>query len=196
MGQKPIDKRNPLETREAIWAIIRRLITFTVRELYLETRCSMEQVRDYVAGLTAAGYLEKRESAGYALVMDCGIEAPRVRRDGTEITQGKGREQMWLVMKVLDDFSALDLAVHASTEDVQVSEIDAKSYIHYLFKAGYLVTAYPGKPGNKAGNGTLSRYRLLPQKYTGPRPPMVQRIKQVYDQNLQKVIWRSAGGDE
>jgi hypothetical protein len=156
----------------------------------------MDQVRDYVAGLTAAGYLERREDANYSLVRDCGIEAPRVRRDGTEIIRGKGREQMWLVMKVLDDFSALDLAVHASTEHVQVSEVDAKSYIHYLNKAGYLAVTQPGQPGNRPNNGIVARYRLLPQKYTGPRPPMVQRIKQVYDQNLQKVVWSSARGDE
>lgn len=196
MAQKPIDKRNPLETREAIWAAIRKLQAFKVRELRFETRCTMEQVRDYVTGLHAAGYLKKLENTGYALVRDCGIEPPKVRKDGTEITMGKGREQMWLVMKVLGDFSALDLAVHASTEDVQVSETDAKSYMLYLHKAGYLVEVQPGKSGNRPGNGVKARYRLLPQKYSGPRPPMVQRVKQVYDQNLKKVVWRSTGGDE
>jgi len=195
MGQKPIDKRNHLETREAIWEAIRRLITFTIRVLRYETRCSIDQVRDYVTGLVMAGYLEKRDDATYVLVRDCGIEAPRVRRDGSEITQGRGREQMWLVMKVLGEFSARDLALHSSTEEVQVSEIDAKSYIHYLHKAGYLIEEQVGKPGGRGGGGTLARYRLLPQKYTGPRPPMIQRVKQVYDQNLKKVVWSAAGGD-
>jgi hypothetical protein len=185
-----------METREAIWAAIRRLVTFTVRELRLATRCSLEQVRDYVTGLSAAGYLERRDNFAYVLVRDCGIDAPRVRRDGSEITQGKGREQMWLVMKVLDDFSARDLAVHASTEDVHVSEIDAKDYIHYLHQAGYLYEQQRGIPGNRSGGGSLARYWLLPQKYTGPRPPMIQRVKQVYDQNLKKVVWSAAGGDQ
>lgn len=194
MGQKPIDKRNPLETREAIWEAIRRLKTFSVREVRSETRCSMEQVRDYVTGLSAAGYLEQRENAAFVLVRDCGVEAPRVRRDGSEITQGKGREQMWLVMKVLDDFSSRDLALHASTEEVQVSESDAKSYIHYLHKAGYLTKQQGEMPRSRNGGGAPARYQLLPSKFSGPRPPMIQRVKQVYDQNLKKVVWSSAGG--
>lgn len=140
--------------------------------------------------------MAKQENASFALVRDCGIEPPKVRKDGTEITMGKGREQMWLVMKVLADFSAIDLAVHASTGDTQVCESDAKSYIQYLHKAGYLVEVQPGKPGNRPGSGVKTRYRLVPQKYTGPRPPMVQRVKQVYDQNLKKVVWSAAGGDE
>jgi hypothetical protein len=205
MAQKPVDKRSPLETRDAIWAAIRRLRSFNLAELRGETRCGAEQVRDYVTGLTAAGLLEKSPPAPpsikggvpvtYKLVRDCGVEAPQVRKDGSEITMGKAQEQMWLVMKVLGEFSALDLAVHASTETVAVTEAGAKSYIHYLHKGGYLAMVANGKPGHRKGGGILARYRFLPSRYTGPRPPMVQRVKQVYDPNLKKVVW-SGGADE
>lgn len=194
MALKPVDKRHPLETRDAIWEAIRRLKTFTARELRRETRCGAAQVRDYLAGLAAAGYLEKTPD-GYALAVDCGVEPPRVRKDGSEITMGKSREQMWLVMKILGEFSAAELALHASTETVQVSEEDAKSYLMYLRKAGYLAVAAPGRPGHRSGTGIPARYRLIPSMYTGPRPPMVQRVKQVYDQNLKKVVWTGGGAE-
>jgi hypothetical protein len=204
MSQRAVDKRRPLETRDAIWATIRRLRSFNLAGLRGDTRCSAEQVRDYVTGLTAAGYLKKslpeppfvkeEVAVTYKLVKDCGVEAPQVRKDGSEITMGKGQEQMWLVMKVLGEFSSLDLAVHASTETVAVTEAGAKSYIHYLHKGGYLAMVANGKPGHRKGGGVLARYRFLLSRYTGPRPPMVQRVKQVYDPNLKKVVW--SGGAE
>jgi len=197
MSQRAVDKRPMLETRDAIWAAIRRLRSFNLAELRAETRCSAEQVRDYVTGLTAAGYLtsEGGHGAGYFhLVKDRGVDAPRVRKDGSEITMGKSREQMWLVMKILGEFSATDLAFNASTEEVKVSEEDARNYLMYLHKASYLAMVAKGKPGNRKGGGILARYRLIPSMYTGPRPPMVQRVKQVYDPNLKKVVW--SGGAE
>jgi len=196
MSQRAVDAKHPLETRDAVWEAIRRLRKFTLKDLRHETRLKADTIRDYLTGLAAAGYLEKSPPpAIYTLVKDCGVEAPRVRKDGSEITMGKSREQMWLVMKVLGEFSVLDLAVHASTESVRVSEIDARNYLMYLHKAGYLAMVVKGKPGHRTGCGAPARYRFLPARYTGPRPPMVQRVKQVYDPNIRQVVW-SGGADE
>ena len=201
MSQKPIDKRSPLETREAIWAAIRNMKNFTGRDVWMQTCCSKETVKEYLTGLTAAGYLEKAlQPCGstienrYTLVRDCGVEAPRVRRDGTEITQGRSRENLWRTMRILAEFSPRDLAIHASTEEVPVAETEAKSYIYYLHKAGYLALVKAAKPGSHVTPGLQARYRLLSSRYSGPRPPMVQRVKQVYDPNTRKVVW--SGGDE
>lgn len=200
MPPKPIDKRNVLETREAIWTAIRRLKVFTSRRLYMETRCSRETIKEYLTGLTAAGYVSALTNAApgpleYALARDCGIDAPRVRRDGTEITQGRSRENMWRAMKIIGDFTYRDLAVHAATEETPVAEAEARDYCYHLHRAGYLALITAGKPGSRTTAGALTLYRLLPSKYSGPKPPMVQRVKQVYDPNLKKVVWKGDAND-
>jgi hypothetical protein len=37
----------------------------------------------------------------------------------------------------------------------------------------------------------LTRYRFLAARYSGPKPPMIQRIKAVYDPNRSEVVWSS-----
>ena len=184
MSQKPIDKRRPEETRQAIWAAIRRLGAFVPKEVRYKTRCSRSQVDEYVACLLAAGIVERvaGEPGRYVLVWDRGSDAPRVRRDGTPVTQGRGRENMWRTMKVLGTFSALELAINASTEEHAVAKREADTYCRYLEKAGYL---------HKLNGGLFSLVRAM---HTGPKPPMIQRVKQVYDPNLGRVVWSQFDG--
>lgn len=183
MPPKPIDQRNPLQTREALWKAIRELKTFTPKEVRMETRCSVGQVEDYLKALHAAGLIERIEGerGRYALVKDPGAVAPRLRRDGSEVTVGRGREQMWRAMRVLGSFSVRDLVVHATTEEHAVADNEAATYCQFLARAGYLV---------RKG----ARYLFIRSRYSGPRPPMIQRVKQVFDPNLGKVVW-SQGGD-
>ena len=101
-GCKPIDKRGSLESRQAVWDAIRRLQTFSIPEVRDETLLKTDAVREYITGLAAAGYVRKTaEQAGvgvpaqWELARDAGNEAPRVRRDGSPVTQGQGRENMW-----------------------------------------------------------------------------------------------------
>ena len=194
-GRKRADRIGAHGSREALWAAMRRLGRFTVRQVTDETRLGLDTARDYVRGLELAGYLARvgtvatgsgtvgARAVVYELVRDVGVEAPRVRKDGTEVTQGRGREQMWRAMKVLGEFSARDLAVHASTEAHPVSLKEAKHYIRYLVKAGYLAVVRT--------TGLAWRYRLVHSKNTGPRAPMIQRVRQVFDPNLGRVVWRS-----
>lgn len=192
MSQLPINERARLKTRSALWEAIRMLKSFTASQLRKETRCSDSQVREYLTGLTAAGILKREQVAigattghNYTLAKDTGIEPPRVRRDGTPVTQGLGREQMWRTMKSFGVFTALDLSVQASTEEALVSLATAKEYCHFLALAGYLVVVRQGK--GKGKGGVLSAYRLI--RNTGPLPPMIQRVKSVYDPNTGTVEW-------
>jgi hypothetical protein len=191
MSLKPIHKRRQLEGREAVWDIIRRLKTFTVRELRDETHLGIDTVRDYVTGLLNAGYLAiqseaepfGKAGATYALIRDGGIEPPRVRKDGSEITQGRGRERMWTSMRILKEFSVCEIVATASMEKGAIALEEGKNFIGHLHKAGYLIVVSKSRPG------VMARYRLLTSKNTGPRPPIVQRDKSVFDQNQQRVVW-------
>ena len=210
MARKPVDLIAAAvrpEGRQVIWGAIRQLRSFTVTKLEDTTRINEGTIRTYVRGLERAGYVRKVDqvcvrathipgsfkAAAYELIKDCGVDAPRVTVSGKEVTQGRAREQMWRTMRVLRDFTWRDLAVQASTEEQLVDPKDARDYIKHLHAAGYLVCMRPAKPGNKPGTGTLAQYRLLASKYTGPQPPMVQRVKQVFDPNLGRVVWK--GGE-
>jgi len=214
MARKPVDiiaaAARP-EGRQVVWQAIRKLRTFTVADLEHETRISEKTIRTYVRGLERADYLKKigkQERAEhviyvstnfvasiYRLEKDVGIEAPRVTRGGQEVTQGRAREQMWRTMRVLRDFNFRDLAVQASIEEVMVDEENARNYIVHLHRAGYLHITQPSRPGHKPGTGTPARYRLIPSKYSGPHAPQIQRVKQVFDPNVGRVVWWSKGGD-
>lgn len=193
----------PSSGRDAVWQAIRKLGNFTIMEVEdlvnsapHNVRLHSDSIKTYVKSLEIAGYLKaekyqpgKRDREGgyirkhWRLINDIGVDAPRLRRNGEEVTQGQARENMWRTMKVLSTFSPLDLCIQASTENCLIKLADAKDYTKHLYKAGYLVTRFKATPKSQA------RYSLLFSKNTGPRPPMVQRVKQVFDPNLGKVVW-------
>lgn len=186
------------EGRQVIWEAIRRRREFTISDLEDSTRINEETIRTYVTGLTRAGYLDREEPeqrpgerfqpSVWRLINDVGIEAPRVRRDGSVVTQGRGREQLWRTMRILGEFDYRELAVQASTEAHPIAMTEAQTYCQYLHRAGYLADIVPGGPNRPA------RYRLLMSRYSGPQAPQIQRIRQVWDPNLQQVVWRPREG--
>ena len=191
MARQPVNEVRSLQTREAIWAAIRNMAgeSFTSRDIQRDTACSVDQVQSYIRGLYRAEVLalvEEKEVKGffktqkvYRLQKDLGVEAPRVRNDGSFVTQGRGREQMWETMRSMRTFTALDIHVFASTDEHHVAQSEASTYCNTLARARYLQR-----------NG--KSFTLI--KRTGPRPPMIQRTKSVYDPNLNKIVWRE--GDD
>ncbi len=205
--RKPVhlEAQGPKGDRQSMWEVIRWLHKagepITVPEVWARAThlAPKGRVRDYFKGLEAAGYLrrvegEPRTVVYYELARDIGVDAPRVRADGTEVTQGRGREQMWRTVKIIGDFTCRQLAQAASTPDHHVAESTAQDYCLMLTGAGYLTVTRRGGPGKPA------RYRLAPGRWTGPRAPMVQRLKQLYDPNTGEVVYQrnpqTEGGDE
>lgn len=202
-GRKPVhltaNAKRP-EGRQVMWEAIRKLRVFTLADLQTKTRIQEGALRSYVEALAKGGYLSRERPTErvngcfpritFTLQRDIGVEAPRVRKDGSQVTHGLGREQMWRTMRIIGDFNWHELAVQASTETQPIAEQEAAFYLQYLNRAGYLVVTAEGGP-NKA-----TRYRLLPSRYTGPKAPQIQRIRQVWDANTQQVVWRPEDGDD
>ena len=183
-SRKPMDKLNGFDSREEMWKVIRVKKVFTVRDIHQETTLDISSVRDYIRGLTNAGFLSEDTTsapATFTLIKDIGVDAPRVQKDGTLVTQGRGRINMWRVMHILQVFTAQELAVNASTPQCAVKLSSAEDYLRHLCRAGYLKRDKDG------------RYTFLRHMFTGPKPPMVQRVKRVWDQNLKKVMWSDDG---
>lgn len=214
MARKPahLEQAGPVPTgRRAIWAAIRAHADgFTRSALVRVTGIHRDTVGTYLRGLEAAGYIGRPADLNppsipaapvWRLVKDVGVEAPRVTRDGRPVTQGLAREQMWRTMRMLKgDWSWRDLAIAASTEAQPVSETDARDYCANLAKAGYLVIVARGKGVGsglgKGGTGLPTRYRFVPARYSGPRPPMIQRLSTVFDPNLGTVVWQESPRDD
>lgn len=197
-GLRPsISESGPI--RDRLWAEIRRIKRFGVADL-VALGVRRETVTHYLAGLMAAGILQKEKGQPaargsfapwvYVLVRDVGAETPRVRKDGSPVTQGLAREQLWRAIRILREFNAVELSVAASIPTVPVLLSEARFYLGKLCRAGYLHRIRPGVPGR------LARYRLLPSRNTGPKPPMLQASGDVYDPNLNRVVWRRVPAQE
>lgn len=177
--------------RRAVWLAIRELGTFTQAELRLSIpHVNKHVVKEYVAALIKAGYVApgqmitaptKWHSAGrvrqYALIRNTGVDAPRLKKDGTEMPP-TAQQHMWTAMKIIGWFTPAELAGGASTAEVQVSLEAAKDYVKHLHASGYLQKS--------AGKGVTS-YRLIND--TGGMAPMVQRTKVVFDPNRNEIMW-------
>jgi len=191
--------------QDCVWEAIRSLKQFNQIdiEMWLDKRqhkvINSSTLKSYLNRLKKGHYItviDVTQLKGiakvhrYKLVNDTGIHAPRLTKEGKPTTLGMGRENLWRAMKILDTFNYKDLTQAATTEVIAVKPSEAKDYIKHLYKAGYLqlISASSQK------TATPARYRLLINKNTGPRPPMIQRIKQVFDPNLNQVMWSQDGG--
>ena len=177
------------DIRPDIWRAIRRAGAqggvFDALSLRGQLRGAIkrERVQAYLKALAAGGYLDPTPmpdgAPGYQLLRDPGAEAPRVRRDGTPVTQGAGREAMWRTLRILGACTVLELVATASTPEHPIAEAEADDYTDRLARAGFL--------RRETGDGR-TRFRLLPSRYTGPRSIQIRRTKEVYDPNTDRLF--------
>lgn len=142
---------------------------------------SRARMRDYMTGLVKAGILSVAYGARvglpatYTLARDCGVCAPRVRKDGA-LLPDSGRTRMWQAMHILGTFSVRELAAAASLQDAPVAYSEAETYCRWLCRGGYLQQI-----------GKLA-WRAIPARHTGPKAPQILRVKQLYDPNTARVV--------
>lgn len=189
MTRKPIDqlsKEPKPQGQDGVWTEIRRLNIFTKREIHDNTDINNKTITDYVKRLMAGGYIEEHdsfeESGRYILVRDAGVHTPRIRPNGMPVQQGKGTENMWRTMRMLGQFTPRDLAVHSTTDSVSVTDQTAQTYCSMLLKAKYLRVLQKAVPGKHQAT-----YKFV--RNTGPKPPQIQRVKQVFDPNICEVTY-------
>lgn len=175
--------------RQRIWEVIRKnRNNFNLRKLERETSLPEDTIKTYLKSLLAGGFIESGYTEALprfgrcSLIKDIGIDAPRLKRDGSPVTDGLCRQAAWQTMRMLKrSFTPEDVAELASTSFMSVTVANVKDYLKQLRKAGYLTVTLGAQKKNI--------YLLNPSHDTGPRAPMVQRTKRVYDPNLDKVMW-------
>ncbi len=182
--------------QDAIWTAIRAVShPFTLTSV-LDHMHSARRPRLAADRRTVTGYLDRLTAAGiltadgdsYRLPLDPGPKAPRVRKDGSVVEMGAGRRAIWRSIRIQGQFTLNDLVRLGSTEDVTISRIDAKYYVGWLVRAGYVIVV-----DRPAQTSQPTMYRLVPSKSTGPMPPQVQRAHTLYDPNIRRVVWEGEG---
>jgi hypothetical protein len=213
MSQRKTGPRQPVQLefkggksqRQRIWEALRaQQGSFTLYTLARRADADDETAQSYLQALVRAGYVQCHTPADappatvrhYSLLRDNGVEAPRLTRRGQPVSQGMGTEAMWRAMHITRDFTCRELVAYASAGGVVVSEDSANSYIRTLRLAGYLAITVPAATKGIGKGKTLARYALQPGRYTGPRPPMIQRTKSLYDPNLGRVVWQQEPNDD
>lgn len=197
MARKPVQLqfRGGKGPRQRVWDLIRakrerfELLDICPGDIPVDT------ARTYLKSLEAAkiveqqgdrsGPLANRSIKIYRLVDDRGLEAPRVRKDGSPVTQGLAQEQMWRTLRMhKGDINTRELAAHASTRAVPVDAGAALDYLCNLAKSGYLACTVETQRKPR-GITTQARYRLV--RDTGPRAPMVCKANVIYDPNTDQT---------
>lgn len=195
MARKPaqLEMAGGKGLRQRVWERIRLLgkgVAFDILDISHGGECTTT-VREYVLSLEAGKFITavKRpkqiklgDRVTWILVNDVGVDAPRIDRNGQPIKMGMAQQQMWQTLRRNPgDINARELSSYASTSEVEVHERAANLYLRALRIAGYLEATTEGGPGR------LARYRLVTN--TGPKAPMIQRTKAIYDPNLDEITW-------
>jgi len=187
MARKPahLEMVGGKSPRQHIWEAIRKNRKgFTRYTIARRSGQDDTAVKGYISGLMKAGYIaharefSRLEEVTYHLVRDNGVEAPNLDQRGRQTRAGLATEAIWRTLRILGPASALQVASYASACGNEVKPSTVERYCADLLRAGYLERSESG-------------YRLLPRRYTGPKPPIVQKRidRQVYDPNLDRVVW-------
>lgn len=155
-----------------------------------------DDINRYFKALVKAGIIKVVETpAGkvgrvYSLVKDEGVDHPRVNGRGERTYAHLATENIWRTIRILNgNLTAESVAQAASSGEASLTVIKVRQYLNALTEAGYLEKT-------EFDVTTPEVYRLVPGKYTGPRPPEIRKLDslQVYDPNLGKLVYTTTKG--
>lgn len=187
--------------RQRVWVEIRKNCTgFTIAQVAEGGSMKYESARSFINSLVKAGVVRITKEIPlhhdncivkqrvYELINDLGYIVPEVSKTGEIVKTITGNKLMWNTLRITrHSFDADELARIASTEEVTIAVNTAAAYLHALHKAGYLTITR-----ESSTHGGKTKYRLLAGKNTGPIPPQLQRAKQIFDPNINQVVFSEA----
>ncbi|MDC7984786.1 hypothetical protein PQJ75_13705 [Rhodoplanes sp. TEM] len=168
------------------WAVIRTLDKagpWTAGEVVGESNAHRASVHDFVGRLVKAGIARHAggERAPRYRLAQSPAATPRLRRNGTAAPPS-AQAQLWCAIRQLGQFTYAELILAASTDELAIEEITARSYLKRLSAAGYITAVVPGAPGKPAV------WKLKPSMNTGPKAPQILRAHVVFDPNRGAVV--------
>ncbi|USS57010.1 hypothetical protein [Pseudomonas kermanshahensis] len=185
------------EPRQRIWESVRVLsLAFSINDIARRSGQMPDDINRYFKALVKAGIIKVVETpAGkvgrvYSLVKDEGVDHPRVNGRGERTYAHLATENIWRTIRILNgNLTAESVAQAASSGEASLTVIKVRQYLNALTEAGYLEKT-------EFDVTTPEVYRLVPGKYTGPRPPEIRKLDslQVYDPNLGKLVYTTTKG--
>lgn len=176
-------------SRQRIWEELRKQKgEFEMYPLARAANVDDETLKTYLYCLTAGGFVEvvkrkRYDKTIYRRIKDNGVEAPRLTRKGEPVKQGLISEAIWRTLRIQDQLDARVITNYVEAAGHETTMAYVKRYLGSLKKAGYLQVVRKGNTHSR-----LEIIRLKPGMDTGPRAPQVQRVKTVYDPNLNQVM--------
>lgn len=169
-------------THDITWARAQELGEFRSTDLMLAAGVGPSVAHRHISIWEGKGLIEvvRKEPSGRVFRVIANEPAPSTGPKIVETAFGN----MWRSMRMMREFSPIDLAAHSTTDTVKVSEDEALDYCAALTRAGYL------RMTKRHDDPTLARYRLL--RNTGPKPPRERRVRGIEDENTGTFI-RFAG---
>lgn len=168
--------RSPME--RGVWKLAQRL-----------TRVHWSDLLQFdVAASTAKKFVQRWEQQGVLARIDTDdgrkvfrwTDAP-LEEPATPVYDSSPEGNMWRAMRMLKSFTATDIAAHANTDDVTVSEQKATVYCKTLVKSGHLKVRASRIRGQRAAT-----YMMV--NYTGPVAPKSRTVKGIHDANTDEFV--------
>lgn len=174
-----------------MWEAIRaNRAGFTQYQIARSSNQDDSAVKSYLGSLRKGGYIapvrtfKRLEEVTYHLIKDNGVEAPNLNVNGQPTRVGLATKAIWRTLRILGTASIEQIAHYASASGSLIAPTTVDRYCADLLRAGYL-------------ERVEGRYQLHPRRYTGPKPPIVQKRvdRQVFDPNLNRVVWAPSEPD-
>ncbi|MBN8290561.1 hypothetical protein JI664_01155 [Rhodobacter sp. NTK016B] len=179
--------KTPLEA--VAWNAALRLVEFDYRSLSDEAQVGYETAGTWVRRWMRLGKVEclgkgDGQTMRYRVVGAALEPKPPVNRIGPQTPE----LNMWRTIRAMRvAFTPTDIAAHATTDTVEVSQKQARNYCQMLTRAGYLRVVRKALPPRRE-----AVYQLI--RDTGPRPPRERRLRVVWDDNEGEIA-HLPGGD-
>lgn len=186
-----LSKTGARDLTDEMWVAVVSLERFTAIDVGLvvskKVAINTGTVRSYLLRLNKGGYirLDGMKAHGeriYILYCENVGNTPRLNVDGSQVRERK-TQRVWRAIKILRRFGVKEVMITGSMPGDPISESSVRSYLGWLVNAGYVVS--PRQPRNIG----MRYYRIVPSKCAGPRAPIVRRRVELFDPNLDEVVY-------
>lgn len=173
--------------QQQVWDLIRTELKgqeFTRRIIQDKTGLGSDEIDGrFLSNLVKHGFLTfvKNEPKTYLLEKPASVDCPRFTAKGALIVESSVNHNIWRAMRINRTFTINELVIKSRTSKKPTTHKTVSSYVRKLKAAGYLVVVDVMK---------LKEERLMLVRDSGPKPPQILRIKEVFDPNLNKIMYR------
>lgn len=173
------DKNRTVLSMDEVWNAVKDLPEITSRDLARIFAMSPDIGRKWLARMADRNMIRRLPRGGRRNVFAPGSNADAQKAARADILEDLGddpQRNMWRAMKVLKQFTPMDIVAVTNGQKTPVTERDAQAFCQLLLKGEYVRVLEEAIPGERPAAYHLARW-------TGPLPPRERRVKAIWDEN-------------